>query len=155
MGRPNVGKSNIIEALDLTYIPSFFGMNEANEKQGYDKIDLKEYFRVRNVRDLFHLGNTASPISVIHSGFSYDFSIEFKDTSPWYFEWIKSDGQFTRFNDDFVPEKGTGYYGSPVYPYKYKKYAGFHKSSFINKLMPPFGSLKEKSKKNMPKMIEN
>jgi len=46
VGEPNVGKSNILEALDLKYLSWLFNMNESIENAGYQKINLKEYFRM-------------------------------------------------------------------------------------------------------------
>lgn len=56
VGRPNVGKSNILEALALFDVP--FLVNSSNKS-------LRNIVRTENVADLFHNGNYASPISVI------------------------------------------------------------------------------------------
>lgn len=142
IGEPNVGKSNILEALDLTYLSSFFNINEKITKAGYENINIKEYFRVNKASDLFHLGDLSKPISVIHPGFSYDFSVRFKsDNEKNIFQWEKSDGGITAFNNDFEPEVNTGYFASPIKPYRYKGNAAFHDiGNYLDMLMPPFGN---------------
>ena len=142
IGDPNVGKSNILEALDLTYLSSFFNSNEKVQKAGFSPVDVKEYFRVRKASDLFHLGDVSKPISIIHPGFSYDVSLKYNNKNDKnIFEWIKSDGQITSFNNDFEPVEATQYYGSPVKPYRYKENNEFHDiGNYINILMPPFGN---------------
>ncbi len=142
IGEPNVGKSNILEALDLTYLSSFFNLNEIFERVGVSKINIKEYFRVRKVSDLFHLGEISKPISIVHYGFSYDFSIKYNNKDDKnIFEWEKSDGQITEFDNDFKPVEDAQYYGSPVKPYRFKEGSELHDAgNFINILMPPFGN---------------
>ncbi len=55
IGRPNVGKSNILEALALFDVP--YMVNSANKS-------LKNLLRIENTADLFHNGISASPIEV-------------------------------------------------------------------------------------------
>ena len=57
VGDPNTGKSNILEALDLSYLSWMMGMNDSinkiNEKNTNGKIetiDLKKYFRIDKVK---------------------------------------------------------------------------------------------------------
>ncbi len=56
IGRPNVGKSNILEALALFDIP--YMVNSANKS-------LKELVRIENTAELFHNGESAAPIEVL------------------------------------------------------------------------------------------
>lgn len=58
IGRPNVGKSNILEALALFDIPYMIGGSGRS---------LKNFVRVENVSELFHNGDASSP-SVIEVG---------------------------------------------------------------------------------------
>lgn len=59
IGRPNVGKSNILEALALFDVP--YMVNSANKS-------LKSLVRIENTADLFHNGISASPIEVLADG---------------------------------------------------------------------------------------
>lgn len=59
IGRPNVGKSNILEALALFDVP--YLVNSANKS-------LKSLVRIENTADLFHNGISASPIEVLADG---------------------------------------------------------------------------------------
>lgn len=142
IGEPNVGKSNILEALDLAYLSSLFNVNERILKAGHTPIDIKEYFRVRKAADLFHLGNVSRPITINHPGFSYDFSIRYNNKDDQnVFEWLKSDGQMTSFTNDFEMVEPTQYYSSPIKPYRYKENIEWHDdTNLINILMPPFGN---------------
>jgi hypothetical protein len=142
IGEPNVGKSNILEALDLSYLSWLFNSNEDFEKNGHRPINLKEYFRVNKVADLFHLGDISKPIEINHPGFYFDVSIKYnKKEDKRIFEWVKSDGQITSFNNDFEPIAGTLYYGSPIKPYRFKENIEFHDAgNYIDQLMPPYGN---------------
>lgn len=55
IGRPNVGKSNLLEALALFDVP--YMVNTSNKS-------LKDLLRIENTADLFHNGVSASPIEV-------------------------------------------------------------------------------------------
>lgn len=54
IGRPNVGKSNILEAISLFDIPFMVGVEK----------NLKPLLRAENPAELFHFGDSASPASV-------------------------------------------------------------------------------------------
>ena len=54
IGEPNSGKSNILEALDLSYLSWMMGANEGNQKANTELINLKTFFRVNKVADMFH-----------------------------------------------------------------------------------------------------
>lgn len=138
IGKPNVGKSNILEALDLDSLSWFFNVNESNKAAGRKKIDLKEYFRVNYASDLFHLGDVQESISIVHPGFPHDVTIRKRNLLEWVND---STGQITEFDNNFEPAKGTQYYGSPIHPYRYKENIDFHDTgNYINVLMPPFGN---------------
>ncbi len=67
VGRPNVGKSNILEALALDQLSSFLFQNASIEKNKITsaaKIDLKNIFRVETARNLFHFHETDKPIEL-------------------------------------------------------------------------------------------
>ncbi len=55
IGRPNVGKSNILEALALFDVP--YMVNSSNKS-------LKKLLRIENTADLFHNGVSSSPVEV-------------------------------------------------------------------------------------------
>ena len=55
IGRPNVGKSNILEALALFDVP--YMVNSSNKS-------LKNLLRIENTADLFHNGVSSSPVEV-------------------------------------------------------------------------------------------
>lgn len=141
IGEPNVGKSNILEALDLTYLPSFFHTNETIGKRRERQIDIDGYFRVNKVADLFHLGDISQPISVQHPGFSFDFSISnIKQGDSNLFEWSHNGGS-VKFDNDFNPLEKSKSYGSPIKPYRFKEDIQFHDiGNYIDLLMPPFGN---------------
>ena len=59
IGRPNVGKSNILEALSLFDVP--YMVNSSNKS-------LKNLLRIENTADLFHNGISSSTIEVTADG---------------------------------------------------------------------------------------
>jgi|ERR1700722_8315209 len=149
IGKPNVGKSNILEALDLDYLPWLFAKNESLKTTVYAPINLKEYFRVSKVSELFHLGNIAQPISVVHPGFSHDYLLQF-DQKETRFQWIyETYGQSVHFNNDFEPAPESGFSSTSIHPYRYKGHIEFHDTgNYFNILMPPYGN-------NLLQLIEN
>lgn len=155
IGEPNVGKSNILEALDLSYLSFMLAGNESKKKEGKEQIDLKKYFRVNSVSDLFHLGDITKPISIQHPGFSNstelvytneenafkNLPIDINRPQNNFFEWRSGGGGFTRFDNDFEPIDPIQFYGSPIDPYRFKDNIEFHDvGNFMNVLMPPFGN---------------
>lgn len=144
VGEPNVGKSNILEALDLSYLSWMMGMNEDNRRAGKELIDLKSFFRVNKVTDLFHLGNLSEPISVIHPGYSIGTNVEYKydkEKDKNFFEFNNSNASFTNFDSNFIPFEPTQFYASPIKPYRYKTNIQFHDTgNYIDRLMAPFGN---------------
>lgn len=140
IGEPNVGKSNVLEALDLSYLSWMFAGNESKEISGKKLVNFKEYFRVDKVADLFHFGDLSKPISIIHPGFSIDTYLKFNDSNDKnIFEWSNSNGSITEFDNDFISKINTQFFSSPIKPYRYKDNIEFHDAgNYINRLMPPF-----------------
>lgn len=149
IGEPNVGKSNILEALDVSYLSEMMNGNENFFKPETGKINLKEYFRVNKVADLFHLGNVSKQISIYHPGFSFGTYLKFKREGTNLFEWgVLNGSRTTEFDNDFFPSKDTQYYSSSIQPYRYKANTRFHdEGNWINILMPPYGN-------NLPEVIQ-
>ncbi|MEP6466224.1 MAG: AAA family ATPase [Parafilimonas sp.] len=151
IGEPNTGKSNILEALDLSFLSWMMGMNETITKVNenningkIEKIDLKKYFRIDKAEKLFHLGNLNQPINISHPGFSYDTSLEFrndKESGKNFFQLNTSGNPRTFFDNDLIPIEPVQFFGSPIKPYRYKSNIQFHDTgNYINRLMPPFGN---------------
>jgi hypothetical protein len=148
IGEPNVGKSNILEALDLSYLSSMLHQSSSNINAGKEAIDVKKYFRVSKVRDLFRLGDTTQSIKISHPGFSNGTQLNYIQENDLlnrgevknYFE-ISAGGSFTQFDNDFISNKLTGFFGSPIDPYRYKEDIEFHDTgNYMDTLMPPFGN---------------
>ena len=156
IGEPNVGKSNILEALDLSYLSWLIGTNasieaenrirESEKREKLEKISIKDFFRVNSPADLFHLGDLKNVISIEHAGFSYGNYVRFNQQEQKnFFEWGSSNGGFTEFDNNFNPSKKTSqeqaYFASPITPYRFKDIFQPHDSgNYINNLMPPFGN---------------
>jgi AAA15 family ATPase/GTPase len=150
IGEPNVGKSNILEALDLSYLSWMLGQNETNRIANKEQIDIKKYFRINKAADLFLYGDISKTISISHPGFSNGIELKFarpKNSSEniqeqkSFFEWRTGNGGFTRFDNDFITIEPIQYFGSPFDPYRYKNNVEFHDAgNYMNVLMPPFGN---------------
>jgi AAA15 family ATPase/GTPase len=142
IGEPNAGKSNILEALDLSYLSWLLHSNNLAVKAGYAKVDIKDFFRVDKVDKLFHLGNTSKPITIIHTGYSIDTYLSFNNENDKnIFEWRNSNGSITEFDNDFIPTENTQHYSSPIKPFRFKDNIQPHDSgNYIHNLMPPFGN---------------
>jgi AAA15 family ATPase/GTPase len=144
IGEPNSGKSNILEALDLSYLSWMMGSNEGYKKANYETIDIKSFFRVNKVADMFHFGKLSEPISITHPEFSVGTFIESKydkKDDKSFFKFHNSNGSFTHFDNDFAPQEPFQFYSSPIKPYRYKSNIQFHDiGNYIQRLMPPFGN---------------
>lgn len=142
IGEPNAGKSNILEALDLSYLSWLMHSNNIAEKSGNETVNISDFFRVDKVDRLFHLGDTKKIISIIHNGFSVDTTLRFntKDDKN-IFEWRNSNGSTTEFDNSFKPSENTQYYSCPIKPYRFKDNIQPHDSgNYIHNLMPPYGN---------------
>jgi AAA15 family ATPase/GTPase len=142
IGEPNAGKSNILEALDLSYLSWLMHSNNIAELAGYDKVNVKDFFRASKVDRLFHLGDTTRPISIIHPGFSINTFLRFNNENDKnIFEWSNSNGSVTEFNNDFIPKENAQHYSSPIKPFRFRDNIQAHDSgNYIHNLMPPFGN---------------
>jgi AAA15 family ATPase/GTPase len=142
IGEPNSGKSNILEALDLSYLSWLMHSNNLTEVSEHKKVDIKDFFRVNKVDGLFRFGDTTKTISIEHRGFSIDTFLRFNNKDDKnVFEWRNSNGSITEFNNDFIPKANTQHYSSPIKPYRFKDNIEPHDSgNFIHTLMPPFGN---------------
>ena len=144
IGEPNSGKSNILEALDLSYLSWMMGTNESGEKNNSEIINITSFFRVSKVADLFRFGNLKEPISIVHPGFSQDTFIESKfdkTNDKNFFKFHNSNGSFTNFDNSFSPLEPAQFYASPIKPYRYQSNLKFHDiGNYIQRLMPPFGN---------------
>ena len=67
IGRPNVGKSNILEALALFDVP--YMVNSSNKS-------LRNLLRIENTADLFHNGVATTPVEVSADGSTIMLSVE-------------------------------------------------------------------------------
>ena len=149
IGEPNVGKSNILEALDLSYLSWMLAGNAAKEKEEKEKIDIKKYFRVDKASDLFYDEDISRPIIVDHPGYSVRTKLQLEQENKFssltkeqksYFE-ISAGSSFTLFDNDFKPIEPIQFFGSPIVPYRFKENLDFHDvGNYMNKLMPPFGN---------------
>ncbi|HUZ58152.1 MAG TPA: AAA family ATPase [Hanamia sp.] len=144
IGQPNSGKSNILEALDLSYLSWIMGVNKDLKKSGISTIDISSFFRASKVADLFRFGNLKEPISIVHPGFSQDTFIEAnfdKTNDKNFFEFHNSNVSFTNFDNSFSPLEPAQFYASPIKPYRYQSNLEFHDiGNYIQRLMPPFGN---------------
>ena len=139
VGEPNVGKSNILEALDLSYLSWMLGLNKDKKEMNQPEIDIKRYFRVNKVDNLFHGGDISEPIALIHPGFSYDTSLDcLPGLNNDKFR-VQSNGSFTDFDNDFAPVEPQQFFSSPIIPYKYNSDITFQNGGLLNRLLPPFG----------------
>ena len=141
VGKPNVGKSNILEALDLAYLSSMLGENKSREMEGYDLINLKEFFRVNSPKDLFYHGNVQEDVELI---FPKEIAIKIRykeENSRGLFSVETSTGSFTEFDKNFVPEKSSSFFSSPIVPYKYKEHIQYQDSNnHLTTLTAPYGN---------------
>jgi AAA15 family ATPase/GTPase len=142
IGEPNSGKSNILEALDLSYLSWLMASNLGHQKAGYEEVSLKDLFRVEKAEKLFHLGNLSTPISILHNGFSIDTFLEFKSAiDKNVFKWSNANGNATEFDNDFIPSESTQFYSSPIQPYRFKDNIQFHDTgNYISTLKPVYGN---------------
>jgi AAA15 family ATPase/GTPase len=141
IGKPNVGKSNILEALDLAYLSSMLDDNKSREEQGLDLINIKDFFRVNSPKDLFYHGGVQEDIELI---FPQEIAIKLQykeEGSRGLFSVETSAGNFTEFDKNFIPDKNSTFFLSPIVPYKYKEHIQYQDSNnYLTSLMPPHGN---------------
>ncbi|HYV94723.1 MAG TPA: AAA family ATPase [Chitinophagales bacterium] len=154
IGEPNVGKSNILEALDLSDLSWLLLSNDliqiSNEqkltKEEIEKIDIKKLFRVRDASELFHLGDLSKTISVNYGHAFSGLEIAYNaDEKIRLFEWkVQNGSHVTRLDKNFVQQKNSGFpsnYSSPIHPYRFKDDIQFHDvGNYLSKLQSPFGN---------------
>ena len=144
IGEPNAGKSNILEALDLSFLSWMFNINEATQKAGKKVIDLKKYFRIGDVSSLFHFGEVEKPISISHiyDDVMHQTSLKYiVDQERNVYKWSNYNGSYTEFDKDFVPLAGSYFSASAIKPFRYKDDIEFHNSgNYLNNFMPPYGN---------------
>ncbi len=142
IGEPNSGKSNILEALDLSFLSWLMASNQGHRKAGFDEVRLQDLFRVDKVERLFHLGGLSKPISILHNGFSIETFLEFiSDDDKNMYKWSNSNGSFTEFDNDFIPVEGSHFYSTPIVPYRFKDNIQFHDTgNYISNLKPVYGN---------------
>ena len=147
IGEPNVGKSNILEALDLAYLSSMLLSNDSLKKANKQFIDIKKYFRVNNASDLFNHGDISKPIIIKHTGYpgtklSFERESNFSNINQGknnFFEIVS--GGSTFFDNEFNPIEPFQTYSSPVVPYRFKENIDFNDvRNYMHKLMPPYGN---------------
>ncbi|MBC7495131.1 MAG: AAA family ATPase [Flavobacterium sp.] len=143
IGEPNAGKSNILEALDLSFLSWMFNINDAALKAGKNIIDLKNYFRTNDVSGLFHFGEMGNPISIIQireNGF-HEISLKYiVEKEQNIYQWSDT-SSFTEFDKDFIPVTGSQYFASTIKPFRYKDDIQFHNSgNYVSNFMPPYGN---------------
>ena len=144
VGEPNSGKSNILEALDLSYLSWLMHSNQMDKKAGYDEVNIKDLFRVDKVERLFHLGNLSQPISIFNDA-HLTAALKFESgENKNIFEWSNSGSNVVAFDRDFnyIPAESTGMgYGSPIKPYRFKDNIQFHDTgNYLARLMPVHGN---------------
>ncbi len=158
IGEPNVGKSNILEALSLYHLSSLLSKNQNLETTKSLTVDIKDLFRVRKADNLFHFNDISKEISIIANGLPWNVFLSCqntvnnqlnwggvdiaKTTQEKVFVWGNKDGIHipTVFDNDFN-SLNDNFYSGYVLPYRYKNDIEFHdKLNFLDGLMPPYGN---------------
>jgi AAA15 family ATPase/GTPase len=142
VGEPNSGKSNILEALDLSYLSKLMLTNETDKKAGFDEVNIKDFLRADKADKLFHLGNIEKEISIISAELNTQTFLRFNNKNDKnIFEWNNNSSNLTEFDVDFNPVPNTQFFNSPIRPYRFKDNIQFHDTgNYINGLKPIFGN---------------
>lgn len=144
IGEPNSGKSNILEALNLLYLPSLLNDNAQYLRYGKSGININEFFRVDKVDNFFRLGDLQQDINIECKSEKSVESIRLKfntvnDENS--FELINQSRNTTKITNDFEVLAGSTLGATSVKPFRYKEEIDWHDSgNFIDALMPPFGN---------------
>lgn len=131
IGRPNVGKSNILEALGLFTLPY---INVNNGKLPLKKI--KNLIRLENESELFYQGNTSLPVSIITDSFQCIISRNSEENIFDYSNFSKlpqEKGYYIYYSEEL---KQKNY---PIKSYHFRTEVNFKREKF-EFLMPPFGT---------------
>jgi AAA15 family ATPase/GTPase len=166
IGEPNVGKSNILEALDLFYLPAMIERNyPLKGETGDQAIRIQDFFRIDEVDNLFYRGEIKNPIEISFTWegsnklniLSLDFIKEDqargwnnKLSSKNFFR-LKIEGFTIDFTFDFIPlaESDHQRTPTPIIPFKYKEDIHYNNNSdYRYELLPPYGS-------NLPQVIDH
>ena len=144
IGEPNSGKSNILEALDLSSLSLLMNSNFENKSLKIEEVDIKNLFRVEKVEKMFHLNDLTTPIYATNNDHLIA-SISLKTVgSKNFFEWSNNGSNAVAFDSDFnyILNESTGIgYSSPIQPYRFKDNIHFHDvGNYLNKLMPVHGN---------------
>jgi len=143
IGYPNVGKSNVLEALGLYSLPAF------------ETLNLKDAVRIDNIPNLFFNGNVENSIQVVINE-SVDLDIRYSRTGGLnlicrdvtltnedeYFKYhIKNDLTFKKETRQLVPLYSHNYFG-PIFKYNFNTISTgkIQNGSIYNKLSVPNGS---------------
>ncbi|MFN0050346.1 MAG: AAA family ATPase [Cytophagales bacterium] len=138
IGKPNAGKSNIIEALTLPSLSFYMKENIGLVAENKAKINIQNLFRVDEVRDLFFEGNIENKISIALYGANFEYALSYLKNEN-IFELQSYDGSFDRFDKFFTPKNEAGAVGTPVDMFVFKSQVEPESTGF-NLLMSPFGN---------------
>lgn len=143
IGPPNVGKSNIMEALSLFDIP-FHG-----SKNYYSDI-IKPKMRIERAQQLFPYGNIKEPIIIETNHETLSLKLDSQRLQPTFELEIKKDGEIiydsaTPLKTDVSPE---------VLVYYYPRFFNFRASS-LSFLRPPYGSNLMQIIKDNPELVDS
>jgi AAA15 family ATPase/GTPase len=159
IGKPNVGKSNILEALDLFYLPSMFELNYPDplSNKSNESFSIQDFFRVNVADNLFYRGDIRNTIELSFRWvgspkpniLSLDF-IKTDDKRGWNRKLIEENffrlkivDFVTDFTFDFIPLAESDFHNTntPIKPFKYKEDIQFHDvGNYRQYLMPPYGN---------------
>jgi hypothetical protein len=106
VGRPNVGKSNILEALALDQLSTFFRQNyidEVDKNQNALKMDFRHLFRVEEARALFHVYDSGNPIKISYGSNSYPELMISHPLGEDIYRWERPNNSMTSFTNSFDP----------------------------------------------------
>ncbi len=145
IGRPNVGKSNILEALALFDVP--YMVNTANKS-------IKNIVRIENTADIFHNGQYSTPVTVStddniltvrrssHNGLAIDISLQGEVSK---FSFTPSLVLSTKKEQTVLPDILSYFFPKHFVP----------ESSNVGFLLPPTGGNLMETVANLPELKSN